>query len=377
MKVGILGAGQLGRMLALAGYPHGHSFRFFDTIADASASQLAPCVTASYSDSAALEAFAHGLDVVTYEFENVPLEAARFLAERVPVYPPPRALEVSQDRFIEKKFFTSLHIPTPAYAEVSTLEDLNMAVAQIGVPCILKTRRFGYDGKGQSLLRSGDDCERAWGDVAGAPSILERVVPFEYEVSMLAARGASGWRAFYPLVRNIHADGILRVSQAPIENPALQRRAEEYVMRVLDELSYVGMVALEFFVVDGNLLINEMAPRVHNSGHLTIEGSETSQFENHLRATCGMPAGSTAPRGVAAMINLIGDLPDPSAVLQIEGAHLHLYAKSSRPNRKLGHITIVAQDLPVLYQKMRGLVEWLPLTETSRIISQIIPTEMW
>ncbi len=370
MKIGVLGAGQLGRMLALAGYPLGHTFRFFDTVPDAPASHLAPCIASSYSDHDALESFAGGLDVVTYEFENVPVEASRFLAERVPVSPPPEALEVSQDRFIEKQFFTSLNIPTPAFADVARLDDLNKAVARIGAPCILKTRRFGYDGKGQSVIRSADDGEKAWGDVAGAPSILEQMIPFEYEVSILAARGAAGWRTFYPLVRNVHAGGILRLSHFPVHEPALQALAEEYAARVLEELSYVGVLALEFFVVDGKLLINEMAPRVHNSGHLTIEGSETSQFENHIRAISGMPPGSTAPRGFSAMVNLIGEIPDVSAVLQIGGAHLHLYGKEPRPNRKLGHITVLSHEKRILSQKLAKIAENLPLSETSRIISQ-------
>lgn len=370
MKIGVLGAGQLGRMLALAGYPLGHTFRFFDTVPDPPAAQLAPYVSGEYTDHEALRLFADGMDLITYEFENVPVDAARFLAGYLPVYPPPEALEVSQDRFIEKNFFTSLDIPTPPFAEVSSLEQLAGAVARIGAPCILKTRRFGYDGKGQSVIRIAEDCGKAWSEVGGAPSILERMVAFEYEVSVLAARGIAGWSSFYPLVRNIHAGGILRVSHAPVSKPDLQQLAEEYAGRILNRLSYAGVLALEFFVVDGQLLINEMAPRVHNSGHLTIEGSVSSQFENHLRAITGMPAGSTAPRGHAAMVNLIGEIPDVSAVLGVEGAHLHLYGKEPRPGRKLGHITLLARDEAMLRGRLAEIGAILPLSETSRIISK-------
>jgi 5-(carboxyamino)imidazole ribonucleotide synthase len=346
-RVGILGAGQLGRMLALAGYPLGLCFRFMDASPDAPAGQMAECLTDSYMDEAALSRFADGLSVATYEFENVPVQSARLLESQVAVYPPPQALEVSQDRLVEKTFFNQLGIPTPQFMRVDSRDDLERAVAQIGCPAVLKTRRMGYDGKGQVLLHRVEDITAAWQAVGGAALILEQFVAFQREVSVLAVRGISGQMAFYPLVENQHRDGILRLSTPtdPVGRPAdaaLQAIAQDDASRVMQALNYVGVLAIEFFEVDGRLIANEMAPRVHNSGHWTIEGAQTSQFENHLRAIASMPLGSTDLRGYCAMLNLIGTLPDPAAVLAIPGAHLHLYAKAPRPNRKLGHITLCA-----------------------------------
>jgi 5-(carboxyamino)imidazole ribonucleotide synthase len=334
-------------MLALAGYPLGLCFRFMDASPDAPAGQMAECLTDSYMDEAALSRFADGLSVATYEFENVPVQSARLLESQVAVYPPPQALEVSQDRLVEKTFFNQLGIPTPQFVCVDSRDDLERAVAQIGCPAVLKTRRMGYDGKGQVLLHRVEDITAAWQAVGGAALILEQFVAFQREVSVLAVRGISGQMAFYPLVENQHRDGILRLSTPtdPVGRPAdaaLQAIAQDDASRVMQALNYVGVLAIEFFEVDGRLIANEMAPRVHNSGHWTIEGAQTSQFENHLRAIASMPLGSTDLRGYCAMLNLIGTLPDPAAVLAIPGAHLHLYAKAPRPNRKLGHITLCA-----------------------------------
>jgi 5-(carboxyamino)imidazole ribonucleotide synthase len=344
VTIGILGGGQLGYMLALAGYPLDLHFRFLDPSPEAPVGRIAQRVTADYKDHAALEKFANALELVTYEFENVPVEAAKFLAERVPVYPPPAALEAAQDRLNEKALFQKLDIATTEFHPVLKHRDLDAAVKKIGLPAILKTCRFGYDGKGQWLLRTPEEVAKAKTELPPLPMVLERFVPFARELSILAIRSRDGEIASYPLVENHHRGGILRLSLAPAPrlDPQIQRAAENAARRVLEALKYVGVLAIEFFEHDGRLLANEMAPRVHNSGHWTIEGAITSQFENHLRAVLGLPLGSTTPVGCCAMVNLIGDLPDPAEVLAIPDAHAHLYGKSPRPFRKLGHITLRA-----------------------------------
>lgn len=344
MTVGILGGGQLGRMLALAGYPLGLRFRFLDPAPRACAGHLAPRVIGSYVDMRKLTRFATGLSVVTYEFENVPVTSARFLGRLVPVYPPPDALEAAQDRLNEKSLFRELKIPTPAFALADSLEELIRALERMGLPAVVKTRRLGYDGKGQQVLYSYAEAPRAWQLLGGSRLMVESFIPFEREVSLIAVRGKDGQTAFYPLIENHHSEGILRLSLAPAPNltPELQAKAEEYGRRILDALNYVGVLAIEFFQTQEGLLANEMAPRVHNSGHWSIEGAETSQFENHLRAILGLPLGSTEVRGPSAMLNLIGKIPDPATVLDVSHAHLHLYGKTARPGRKLGHVTVCA-----------------------------------
>lgn len=352
--IGVLGGGQLGRMLALAGYPLGLRFRFLDPAPEAPAGRLAEQIVGGYDDLAALARFAAGVDVVTYEFENVPVAAAERLAGQVPVYPPPGALAVAQDRLAEKTFFQNLDIPTPPFAPVDTRADLDAALVRTGLPAVLKTRRLGYDGKGQFVLRDVSDAAQAWQALGGAPLILEGFVPFDRELSVLAVRGRDGATAFYPPVENHHREGMLRLSLAPAPGlaPEVQAAAESYAARALERLDYVGVLAIELFQVGGALLANEMAPRVHNSGHWTIEGAETSQFENHLRAVLGLPLGATAPIGYAAMLNLIGALPDRRRLLDVPGAHLHLYDKSARPGRKLGHVTLRADDLTTLHERL-------------------------
>jgi 5-(carboxyamino)imidazole ribonucleotide synthase len=346
MRVGILGGGQLGRMIALAGYPLGVRFKHIGTAQDTSAGQVSEQITAAYEDTDALIRFAEGLDVVTYESENVPLDAARVLAEFVPLQPPVSALEASQDRLSEKLAFAQFGIPTAPYAQVDTFEQLEDAAARIGYPAVLKTRRMGYDGKGQFVLRRDDELNMAWDLLGGNELILEGLVPFDRELSIIGVRGRNGQILFYPLVENQHADGILRASYAPAPelNEGLQSIAEDYATRVLESLDYVGVLAIELFQVNAQLIANEMAPRVHNSGHWTIEGAETSQFENHVRAILGYPLGDTSPVGHSAMINLIGVVPPRENLLQFPQAHLHLYGKSSRPGRKLGHVTVRAES---------------------------------
>ena len=317
MIVGVIGGGQLGRMLALAGIPLGLSFRFLDPSADAPAREVGELLVGAYDDPELLDRLAEGADVVTYEFENVPVEAAR----RVGAIPDAAALEAAQDRLTEKQLFRRLGIPT-----VRIDDEVER------FPALLKTRRLGYDGKGQELVST-------WvaGTVPG--HVLEERVSFDRELSLLTVRGRDGETRFWPLVENVHADGILRTSRAPAQ-AAPQREAEEYGARLLDELGYVGVLALELFEVDGSLLANELAPRVHNTGHWTIEGSATSQFENHLRAILGLPLGPTGSRP-SFMANLIGAMPNPEDVLRIPGVHLHVYGKEPRPGRKLGHVTLV------------------------------------
>jgi 5-(carboxyamino)imidazole ribonucleotide synthase len=348
--IGILGAGQLGRMLALAGYPLGHHFRFLDPASDSPAGSLADHLAFDYADEAALEQFARGLDVITYEFENVPVDAARYLEKLVPVYPPPMALEKAQDRFVEKSFFCELGIPTPRFCSRWG----NGQTDEIGFPAVLKTRRMGYDGKGQKIIQSAAELENETSNV----HILEEFVAFDRELSIIGVRNRSGETRFYPLVENHHRDGILRLSLVTGNVSAeLQHQAEEYITRVMSTLNYVGVLAIEFFEKDGRLLANEMAPRVHNSGHWTIEGAVTSQFENQIRAVTDAALGSTNLLGVCAIVNLVGNLPDVESILKIDGAHLHLYDKTPRPKRKIGHITFIDKDLDILQSKLDLLKE--------------------
>jgi 5-(carboxyamino)imidazole ribonucleotide synthase len=333
-------------MLARAGDPLGLRCRFLDPSPEAPAGRAGELIVGAYDDPASLDRLADGAAVVTYEFENVPVSSAERLAGRTRVFPPPRALEVSQDRVAEKRFLESVGVPVPPWRPVGSLAELARAVADLGCPAVLKTRRFGYDGKGQYLIETPRDVERAWAQLGAAPLVLESFVRFDRELSVLAVRGRDGATACYPLVENLHRGGILRRSLAPVEGipPALQARAEDHAGRVLETLDYVGMLAIELFQVGDRLLANEMAPRVHNSGHWTIEGAQTSQFENHLRSICGLPLGDVVARGYSAMVNLIGKEPDPAAVLAVPGAHLHRYGKAPRPGRKVGHVTIRADD---------------------------------
>jgi 5-(carboxyamino)imidazole ribonucleotide synthase len=356
--VGILGGGQLGRMLALAGYPLGLRFRFLCPEPTAPASHLATLIPADYDDLETLERFVRGVDVVTYEFENVPVNSVQWLADRVPVYPPPAALETAQDRLSEKEFFQRLAIPVPPFAAVGSVEELEQAAQRIGLPAVLKTRRFGYDGKGQSVLRTVADLAPAWAALGKVPLILESFVGFDRELSVIAVRGRNGETAVYPLVENHHRDGILRLSLAPAANVGpLQAVAKDYARRALEALDYVGVLAIEFFEHRDQLLVNEMAPRVHNSGHWTIEGAETSQFENHLRAVVGWPLGATTTRGCSAMLNWIGTVPPTEEVLRVPGAHQHVYGKSAVPGRKLGHATVCAADMALVAERLRLMPE--------------------
>lgn len=347
MKVGVLGAGQLGQMLALAGRRLGVDLRFFAPDPKAPAGMRAELIVAPYENEAALAHFADGLDVATYEFESIPISAVRFVADRTGMRPSVGALETAQDRAAEKACFERLGIPTPRSATADTLAEARAALAMVGLPAVLKTRRLGYDGKGQAVIRERADLERGWVTVAGAPSLLESLVTFTRELSLIAVRSTAGDVAFYPMVENHHSEGILRFSLAPAPNvPAsTQAQAEDYAKRILDDLDYVGVLAIEFFETASGLMANEIAPRVHNSGHWTIEGADTSQFENHLRAVTGMELGSTEVHGVSGMVNVIGQEPDVARLREIPGVHVHMYGKTPAPRRKLGHITVNAPDL--------------------------------
>ncbi len=348
MKIGILGGGQLARMLALAGYPLGLDFIILDPDANAGAAPLGEHLQGAYDDEELLAQLAGKADIVTYEFENVPAQVAAYLGAHTKVYPPANALAIAQDRLLEKNFFRQLDIGTAPYAQINSLADLEQAMPQIGYPAILKTRRLGYDGKGQALIQTPDELPAAWAAMQNAPAIIEGFVEFQREVSIIAARRPSGDICYYPLSENRHRGGILRIAECRGQDP-LQPLAESYVKQLLEALDYVGVVALEMFDLNSRLLANEFAPRVHNSGHWSIEGAETSQFENHLRAILDLPLGSTQPRGLAAMVNFIGNPPQPEHVLALNDAHLHLYAKAARKGRKVAHAT-VRSDNPETYR---------------------------
>ncbi len=379
--VGILGGGQLARMLALSGAPLGLRFRVLDTVADACAGQFAPLIVGDYRDEAALTQFASQVDIATFDFENVPAESAQWLSARVPVFPNPRALAIAQDRLAEKTLFRELGIPVPAFADVADRAALEAAIAAIGTPCILKTRRLGYDGKGQFRIKtpaleapaidargigngesgiagaaahtSAATPDAAWEALGAQASsvglILEGFVPFERELSVVAVRGRDGEFRAWPLTENWHVDGVLSASLAPARvSQALADAAYAHARALAEALDYVGVFALELFCKDGVLLANELAPRVHNSGHWTLEGSETSQFQNHLRAVLGLPLGDTRMLGHACMLNWIGEMPDAAAVLREAGGHWHDYGKEPRAGRKVGHATLRADSVEAL-----------------------------
>ena len=369
--VGILGGGQLARMLALAGAPLGLRFLILDAAEDACAAQFAPLLRADYRDHVALAEFASRIDVATFDFENVPAESAHWLAERVPVFPNPHALSVAQDRLAEKSLFRELGIPVPAFSDIGTRAELDAAIVAIGTPAILKTRRLGYDGKGQfritepglgtrdsGLGTATATVDAAWAALGSQAAtvglILEAFVPFQRELSVVAVRGRDGEFRHWPLTENWHDHGILSASLAPAAvDAALAETAVGYARSVAESLDYVGVFALELFLADGVLLANEMAPRVHNSGHWTIEGAETSQFENHLRAVLGLPLGSTRAIGHSCMLNWIGELPDANAVLAEPCGHWHDYGKSPREGRKVGHATLRADTLTELASALK------------------------
>jgi 5-(carboxyamino)imidazole ribonucleotide synthase len=355
--VGILGGGQLARMMALSGAPLGLRFLLLDNVADACAGQFAPMLVGDYRDEKILAQFAEAVDVATFDFENVPAESAHWLSEKIAVFPSPHALAISQDRLAEKNLFRELGIGVPEFVDVTSLHALQQAVVVIGMPCILKTRRLGYDGKGQFRIKSEADIELAW-QTLGAQAetvglILEAFVPFDREISVIAVRSRTGEFRHWALTENWHENGVLSASLAPATNVAsIESTAIDYAKKVAVALDYVGVFALELFLCGEQLLANEMAPRVHNSGHWTIEGSETSQFQNHLRAVLGLPLGSTRSIGVSCMLNWIGEMPNATAVLDETGGHWHDYGKTARVGRKVGHATIRHENVYQLTESL-------------------------
>ena len=361
MTIGIVGAGQLGRMLALAGYPLGLDFLFLDRHTAVPAATLAPTLIGEFTDRTLLRRLAKRCEVVSFDWENISAVDLRAATRglRTRIAPPLRALATGQDRLAEKRLFERLGVRTTRYAAVTSRAELERACQRIGMPGVLKTRRMGYDGKGQRVIRDRAGLAGAWLALGGTPLLYEELVDFEAEVSALAVRSCDGTEAYYPLTRNWHADGMLRMSLAPWKAPALERQARAYTQAVLRTFNYVGVLAIEFFVRGGRLIANELAPRVHNSGHWTIEGAVTSQFENHLRAITGLPIGSTAALGHVAMLNLVGRMPPRATVLAQPGVHLHDYGKSPRPGRKLGHCTLVATTARERDQHTRRLLRRL------------------
>jgi 5-(carboxyamino)imidazole ribonucleotide synthase len=354
-RVGIIGAGQLGRMLALAAYPLGIQCRFLDTSADSPGGQLAPIRVAALDDADAVAALAREVDVLTFDIENVSIAVLEAAAAIVPVHPGPAIVALGQDRLAEKRLFASLGMPTAPHVAVDSADDLAAASGQLGWPIVLKARRLGYDGRGQRVAKSATGLARAWDELGRPPAIAEGWVAFEREVSLIGARGKADEIRFYPLTENRHRDGQLDVSIAPYVDPALQARAESWMSAMLRQHDYRGVLTIEFFLTADGLVANEIAPRVHNSGHWTIEGAGTSQFENHLRAILGLPLGSTAARGVVAMKNLIGRMPPRERLLAVDGLHLHDYGKEPRPGRKLGHATLQDRDRSGLAARLTEL----------------------
>jgi 5-(carboxyamino)imidazole ribonucleotide synthase len=342
MRIGIIGAGQLGQMLGEAAAQLGHECHFLDPAENPPAARVGKVAHAAFDDRPALALFARSSDVITYEFENVQVAALEEISIDRPVYPPPAALRLAQDRLWEKQLFEQLDIPVPGYRAIDCRDDLYQAAATLGYPLVVKTRRFGYDGKGQIIVHNERDAEAAWQYLQGRPLIAESWVNFDYEVSIIGARGLDGATAVWPLTRNEHASGILRCSRAPEADADIRPQANEYLQRLLGELQYVGVLALELFVCGGRLLANEFAPRVHNSGHWTIEGSTTSQFANHIRAITKTSLQTADCPGFAGMLNLIGTMPDSAGLAGHAGITLHDYGKQARPGRKLGHVTVVA-----------------------------------
>jgi 5-(carboxyamino)imidazole ribonucleotide synthase len=358
--IGVLGGGQLGRMMALAARRMGYRVHTLSPGSDTPTGQIADVeIDAEYEDLDAIRAFARGVDVVTFEFENVPAETLEAAADLVPVRPAGGALHITQQRSREKAFLGDRGIPVAPFARVQSLDELAVALGAVGLPAIVKTAAYGYDGKGQHRVNTIEEGERVWGLVGHQEAIVERVVDFSSEISVVAARGLDGASVDYGAIENTHVNHILDLSIAPARIPApLATEASRVARRVLDELGYVGVLCVEFFVTgEGALLVNEIAPRPHNSGHYSIDACLTSQFEQHVRAVCGLPLGSTTQARPAAMVNLLGDLwdegePDWAAALAFPGAMLHLYGKGDpRPGRKMGHVTVLADTVDEAVEK--------------------------
>ncbi|MBT8084948.1 MAG: 5-(carboxyamino)imidazole ribonucleotide synthase [Woeseia sp.] len=350
-------------MIGAAGKKLGVTCVFLDPADSPPAETVGTVIRKPFDDATALQELARDCDVISYEFENVPVAALQAIADAVPVYPPLAALQQAQDRAHEKALFEELEIPLPRWQNVDSVADLQGAADHVGLPLVLKTRRFGYDGKGQVVVSSRAELPEAFAALPKRPLIAEQWIAFDREISAIGVRNRKGDLATYPLTQNEHRHGILHTSIAPVENAMLAALAEDYLSRLLLQLDYVGVLALELFVVGDTLLANEFAPRVHNSGHWTIEGATTSQFENHLRAVLDLPLGATTPTGHAGMINLIGTMPADPTALCAGGAALHDYGKVPRRGRKLGHVTVIAADGATRDHQLAMLAEKLGDTD--------------
>ena len=362
MKIGVLGAGQLGRMLALSAYPLGHQMRFL-ALSEEDPSSLLGKTFIHNNNPEMVSNFADSSDIVTYESENTDVTIVNEISKNTKVFPSDKSLYISQHRGREKALLDALKIPCAPYQMVNSLDDLKSAIKNIGIPSILKTVTDGYDGKGQFLIKSEAQIDEAWEKMCGADSILEGFINFKRELSLIAVRGIDGSLEYYPLVENSHHEGILRLTIAPAQNisVSLQKKAEGYMRSLLKEIKHVGVLTIELFESDDDLLVNEIAPRVHNSGHWTIEGAQTSQFENHIRAITESPLGQTTITSkFSAMINIIGVHGPIQKVLKTKNAHLHLYNKVERTGRKLGHITLTSNSIDELNKVIDSLKEFLP-----------------
>lgn len=361
MRIGVLGAGQLGRMLALAGYPLAKTFVFYDLSGSPSAGLGEVIID---RDGNYLDDFLSRVDRVTYEFEHLPVDVAERIAAVKPIYPSPRALQICQNREAEKVLFSQLGIPTPEWRMADSEEALREAAEALGCPVVAKSNTEGYDGKGQAVLRTPEAAAEAWKAIGHQRLMVEKFVEFQREVSVIAVRAEDGEVALYPIAENTHHEGILRYSIAPAPDlkPTVNDEAERYIRALLNELEYVGVLTLELFETSEGLVANEMAPRVHNSGHWTIEGAATSQFENHIRAVSGHALGDMSPHGVSCMINIIGEHGDIERILELPYAHVHLYNKGERPGRKLGHVTVLADSYEELVWRVRNCAGFLPGT---------------
>lgn len=362
MKIGVLGAGQLGRMLALSAYPLGHQMRFL-ALSEEDPSSLLGKTFIHNNNPEMVSNFADSSDIVTYESENTDVTIVNEISKNTKVYPSDKSLYISQHRGREKALLDTLKIPCAPYQMVNSLDDLKSAIKNIGIPSILKTATDGYDGKGQFLIKSEAQIDEAWEKMSGVDAILEGFINFKRELSLIAVRGIDGSLEYYPLVENSHHEGILRLTIAPAQNisVSLQNKAEEYMSSLLKEIKHIGVLTIELFESDDGLLVNEIAPRVHNSGHWTIEGAQTSQFENHIRAITESPLGQTTMTSkFSAMINIIGVHGPIQKVLETKNAHLHLYNKAERTGRKLGHITLTSNSIDELNKTVDSLKEYLP-----------------
>ena len=367
-KVGVLGAGQLGRMMALAGYPLELDFHFYDTSGSPSVGLGDVTIDKEAGlENQELQDFLKDVDLVTYEFEHLPIHLTQHIEANHTLYPPSKSIEVCQDREKEKALFTQLGIPTPKYKIANSESSLIDAVSALGCPVVAKTTREGYDGKGQFVIKSPDQCSEAWQSIGGSTEkpntlIVESFVNFSRELSIIAVRSVNDEMKVYPLAENDHHEGILRYSTAPAANISeeTQHQAEQYIKELMHELGHVGILTLELFDTDQGLLANEMAPRVHNSGHWSIEGAKCSQFENHLRAICGFPLGCTEANQLTCMINIIAEKGDVNSIMSLPYAHLHLYGKEERTGRKLGHVTVQADSREELVWRVKNVASFLP-----------------